>query len=114
MRRGLRDVVTFAALTILVGACTVEDVKQTRSADSVAAATSKSPPTSVGAHVPAPATQTPVSGASAAGAPATSVTTSGAAVPADSTAASGAGGVATTAGGSSATGNLAPDSVDVG
>jgi len=34
MRRVLRDVMTFAALAVVAGACTVEDVKDTRAADS--------------------------------------------------------------------------------
>ncbi len=46
MRRILCKVMMFAALTMAVGACTVEDVKETRAADSVAALTSKTPPTS--------------------------------------------------------------------
>ena len=44
MRQVLREAMTFAALAVAAGACTVEDVKDTRSADSLAAATSKNPP----------------------------------------------------------------------
>jgi lipoprotein-anchoring transpeptidase ErfK/SrfK len=89
MRQVLRDVMMFAALTMAVGACTVEDVKDTRGGDSAAAATSKNPPAT----------------SSSAGALAT-----GSGAPATSSASA-------TPGGSPAAGahnNLSPDSVDVG
>ena len=98
MRRMSRDAMMFAALTMAVGACTVEDVKDARAGDSAAAATSKTPPPArAGAQAPA----TPGNGA----------TTTGSAVaqtPANSGAP--AAGADTVAAG----GNLAPDSVDVG
>src|SRR4051812_37408580 len=96
MRQVLRDVLTFAALTMLVSACTVEDVKETHAADSIAAATSKSPPpVASGSRAPVQASATGAASAPAA-------TDSGAMTgrPAASTSDSG--------------GNLAPDSVDVG
>jgi len=95
MRWVLRDVMTFAALTFAVGACTVEDVKETRAADSVAAATSKFQPTPPGAKAPATA--------------ATPASTS-APAPTDTARAAGS----ATAPGASSSGNLSPDSVDVG
>jgi len=98
MWRGLRDSVTFAALAVLVGACTVEDVKDTRAADSAAAATTKAAPVAVnGAPSATQAT-------SAAGG---TVATSGGAVAGTGTAPA-----VDTA--SSSEGSLAPDSVDVG
>jgi lipoprotein-anchoring transpeptidase ErfK/SrfK len=91
MRRKLREVVTYVALIALVGACTVEDVKETRAADSIAAATSKTAPNApAGARAPAAAT----AGTNAAARP-DSVASAGGAT-------------------SGAKGNLAPDSVDVG
>ena len=92
MRQVLRETVMFAALAVTVGACTVEDVKDARTGDSAAAATSKNPPTvATSANAPAQA------------APGTSASTplASAAGPGDSSA-------------SSSGGNLAPDSVDVG
>jgi lipoprotein-anchoring transpeptidase ErfK/SrfK len=96
MWRRLRDAVTFAALTSLVGACTVEDVKDTRSADSAAAATSKS----------APMPSTTAAGSAQSTAAAGSGGTSGAMA--------GSGGAAAAGGAAVSEGSLAPDSVDVG
>jgi lipoprotein-anchoring transpeptidase ErfK/SrfK len=93
-------VVTFAALTLLVGACTVEDVKDTRAADSAAAATSKAP-TPAGN-----AAQSSAQGTAAAGGVASTSVASGAMAGSDA---------ASTAGAApDSAGNLAPDSVDVG
>src|SRR4051812_46886512 len=98
MRRVLRDTVAFAALTMLVGACTVEDVKETRAADSIAAATSKSPPpVASGSRAPVQA--------SAAGAPSAATSTDSGAMAGRPPAAGSA---------SDSGGTLAPDSVDVG
>ena len=96
MGRGLREAMTLAALTLLVGACTVEDVKDTRAADSAAAATGKALPPA------ANATQ----GTAAAGTGASTAVASGAMA--------GSGAAPTAASASDSAGNLAPDSVDVG
>src|SRR5689334_17057390 len=104
MRQVLRDAMRLAALAMLAGACTVEDVKDTRAADSAAAATSKNPPpTSGNASGPVAAQATSSSGALASGnaAPPTST---------DSGAMAGAAGAPSTG----AQNNLSPDSVDVG
>ena len=88
-----------AALALLVAACTIEDTSDKRAADSAAAATAKG------------AAQTSASGGAVASpqpAPGATQTTPGAATTGD--AASGAGAAGTTP----ATGNLSPDSVDVG
>jgi lipoprotein-anchoring transpeptidase ErfK/SrfK len=103
MRRVLRDVMMFAALTMAVGACTVEDVKDTRQADSLAAATSRNPPAVPGTAKAAP---TPAA-ASMPGATADANVRS----PSDSAALAGGAAAASASG---AQGNLAPDSVDVG
>ena len=96
MGRGLREAMAFAALTLVVGACTVEDVKDTRAADSAAAATSKAPPPAANA---AQGTAAAGSGASTSGA---------------SGAMAGSGAASAPASASDSAGNLAPDSVDVG
>jgi lipoprotein-anchoring transpeptidase ErfK/SrfK len=108
----LRDVVMFAALTVAVGACTVEDVKDTRQADSLAALSSKTAPS------PAPASAATGTGASAS-APSTSSASPNAPPPNDAAGSSASGATspadAQAAGTpSAASGNLAPDSVDVG
>jgi lipoprotein-anchoring transpeptidase ErfK/SrfK len=97
MRLVLREAVMLAALTMAVGACTVEDVKDARTGDSAAAATSKNPPAVAGAATPATTASAP--GA----APATSASASS-----DSAAPTG------TAPAAGAQNNLAPESVDVG
>ena len=92
MGRGFREAVTFAALTLLVGACTVEDVKDTRAADSAAAATSKAPSSAQGG----------------------TAMTSGASTSVASGAMAGSGTAPAPASAPDSAGNLAPDSVDVG
>ena len=94
MRQVLREAVIFAALALTVGACTVEDVKDARTGDSSAAATSKNPPRS------AAGSSTPVQSAPTTGMSAPSPDTMGA--------------MAGAAAASTTGGNLAPDSVDVG
>ena len=96
MRQVLREAVMFAALAAMVGACTVEDVKDARAGDSAAAATSKNPPKV----------------ATSANAPAQPTATAGTSTPTPVASAMGAGENAASASGSG--GNLAPDSVDVG
>ncbi len=99
MWRGLREAMTLAALTLL-GACTVEDVKDTRAADSAAAATSKAPPPA------ANAAQSSTLGTAAADTGASTSVTTGAMA--------GSGAASAPASASDSAGNLAPDSVDVG
>ena len=96
MRQVLRETVMFAALLVTVGACTVEDVKDARAGDSLAAATAKNPP-KVATSASAPA-------------PSTAATGTNAAAPTDSVALA-AGAPASTPG---TGGSLSPDSVDVG
>ena len=104
MRQVLRDAVRLAALMVVAGACTVEDVKDTRAADSVAAATSKNPPAgSASASRPAAVPTTSSSGALASANDATPTS-------ADSGAVAGAAGASNTG----SRNNLSPDSVDVG
>ena len=99
MRRVLRDVMTFAALAVVAGACTVEDVKDTRAADSAAAATGKTPPATSASASPPAATTTTASGAT---------TPAGAAAPAPADTG------AMRSGADTSQNNLSPDSVDVG
>jgi len=99
MRQMLRGAMRLAALTLLVGGCTVEDVKDARAGDSLAAATSKTPPAQPAAAPGSAQSTTPA----AANAPAAPQSVDSSAM---------AGGGATPAAG--AQGNLAPDSVDVG
>jgi len=99
MRRVLRDVMTCAALTMVAGACTVEDVKDTRAADSAAAATARNQPAT---SASAPTTTTTSSGA----------TTPPGTAPSTTDSATMAGGAANSAPGGP--NNLSPDSVDVG
>ena len=112
MRQTLRDAVTIAALTLLVGACTVEDVKDARAGDSIAAATSKSPASAQPAAAPgsaqagnAASTNTPV-------APVSSNTPAAPATSPSADTGTMAGRAAAPAAG--AQGSLSPDSVDVG
>jgi lipoprotein-anchoring transpeptidase ErfK/SrfK len=102
----------FAALTMLVGACTVEDVKDARAGDSLAAATSKSPPAAQPVAAPASAQ---AANAASTNTPAVPVSSNTPAAPATSPSADTstmAGGAAVPAAG--AQGSLSPDSVDVG
>ena len=98
-----------AALAILAAACTIEDASDKRAADSLAAATangavqtSASPGAVASPQAPLPGTGATDSAAIAAGA------TPAAPAPGDTAALAGA------SAGSPATGNLSPDSVDVG
>lgn len=109
MRPGARRASTIvtAALALLVAACTIEDASDKRAADSAAAASEKGgtqTSASGGTVAPAPA----VAGASQT-APATSTAPGDSAKPAADT--SGAAGASA---GTPATGNLSPDSVDIG
>jgi len=111
MRRGIRSAarVATAALALVAAACTIEDASDKRAADSAAAATANGAvetPASSGTVVPQPApgsaqTTTPATGAAgdSTAAAAGTVADSGAPAGAKST---------------PATGNLSPDSVDVG
>jgi lipoprotein-anchoring transpeptidase ErfK/SrfK len=116
MRRGIRDVLLLGALATMVGACTIEDAKDTRRADSLAALTSKPGPVATSAAT------TPAVGAAQATVNSTSQsapmqTAGGAATAAvDSTggSANASAGSAGAMAGTSTTGSLSPDSVDAG
>ena len=113
MRRGIRSAArgATAALALLVAACTIEDASDKRAADSAAAATANGavePPATGAATTPQPAPGSAQTAPAAGAVPATTGDSASAA--ANASAASTAGAAATTP----ATGNLSPDSVDVG
>ena len=98
------------ALALFVAACTIEDASDKRAADSAAAASEKGgTQTSASSGTVGPAQPVPAAGQTV---PATGTTASDSTNP--STAAPGTAGTSATTSATPATGNLSPDSVDVG